>query len=137
MRLHFLLVGEFWPYPKWFGSAYRALPRSEEILPALEAALDASDFPTCEDALVTAYEALAGMHNATRLTEALDPKVRPFHSRPFRVLGCERFVEACRRAVHDEWLRALPLVGAIDQVLDSTDVLEQPRLARSLRSLYS
>jgi uncharacterized protein DUF4037 len=51
MRLHFLLAGEYWPYAKWFGSAYRALAHSHDVRPALEAALDATDHPSREDAL--------------------------------------------------------------------------------------
>jgi len=136
MRLHFLLAGEYWPYSKWLGSAYRALPDSDKVLPALEAALDAPDYPRREEALVAAYEALARLHNASGLTEPLDPDVTFFHGRPFRVLRSDRFVQACLRHVRDDWLKALPLIGSIDQVVDSTDVLEQTTVARALRALY-
>jgi hypothetical protein len=136
MRLHFLLVGEYWPYAKWFGSAYRALPHSDKILPSLEAALDAPDYPRREEALVGAYEALARLHNASGLTETLDPAVTSFHGRPFRVPSSDRFVQACLRRVPNDWLRGMPLIGSIDQVVDSTDVLEQTAVARALRALH-
>jgi hypothetical protein len=136
MRLHFLLAGEYWPYAKWFGSAYRALPDTDEVLPALEGALDAPDYLRREDALVVAYEGLARLHNATGLTEPVDPTVSYFYTRPFRVLKSDRFVDACLRRVADARLRALPLVGSIDQIVDSTDVLEQPDLARAIRAIY-
>jgi hypothetical protein len=136
MRLHFLLAGEYWPYAKWFGSAYRTLPHSDEILPSLEHALDATNYPEREHALVTAYEALARLHNATGLTAAVHPHVDDFHGRPFRVLGSDRFVDACLTRVTDERLQALPLIGSIDQMTDSTDVLENTDAARALRTLY-
>jgi Domain of unknown function (DUF4037) len=136
MRLHFLLAGEYWPYAKWFGSAYRALARSDEILPAIEAALAAPDYARREDALVAAYEGLARMHNTIGLTEPVDPTVSYFYARPFRVLKSDRFVDACLERVDDEWLRALPLVGSIDQIVDSTDVLERPVLVRAIRAIY-
>jgi Domain of unknown function (DUF4037) len=136
MRLHFLLAGEYWPYAKWFGSAYRALPDSDEILPALETALAAPDYARREDALVTAYEAIARLHNTTGLTEPVDPTVSFFYTRPFRVLKSNRFVDACLQRVDDARLRALPLVGSIDQIVDSTDVLEQPDLACAIRAIY-
>jgi hypothetical protein len=136
MRLHFLLVGEYWPYSKWFGSAYRALPHRDEVLPSLEAALAAPDYAGREEALVGAYEALARLHNASGITEPLDPTVTTFHGRPFRVLSSDRFVQACLRRVQNDWLRGLPLIGSIDQVVDSTDVVEQPAVARALRTLY-
>ena len=131
MRLHFLLCGEYWPYTKWFGSAYRALPDSDVLLPCFEAALAAPDFPAREDALVAAYETLANMHNATGLTDHVDPTVRQFYTRPFRVIAGHRFAEACLARVHDDWLRALPLVGSIDQYVDGTDVLSNPGAARA------
>ena len=136
MRVHFLLAGEYWPYSKWFGSAYRKLPHSAELLPAFEAALVAPDYATREDALVAAYEHVARLHNDSGLTEPLDPTVSFFHDRPFRVLGSHRFVEACLRAVDDEWLRSLPLVGSIDQFADSTDVLQNIVSTRTLRAIY-
>ena len=138
MRLHFLLAGEYWPYAKWFGSAYRALPHDdEEILPALDAALDATTHREREDALVAAYEALGRLHNTTALTAPVDPKVSLFYNRPFRVPKSDRFVDACLREIEDDRLRSLPLVGSIDQFVDSTDVLEQPHLAHaSARTIY-
>jgi hypothetical protein len=102
----------------------------------LEDALDAPDYLRREDALVVAYEGLARLHNATGLTEPVDPTVSYFYTRPFRVLKSDRFVDACLRRVADARLRALPLVGSIDQIVDSTDVLEQPDLARAIRAIY-
>ncbi len=136
MRLHFLLAGEYWPYAKWFGSAYRALPQSDEMIPALEHALDARRYPERETALVAAYETLARIHNATVLTTPVDPHVGQFYGRPYRVLGSERFVDACRDRVTDARLRTLPLIGSIDQIADSTDLLENTEAIRALRTLY-
>ena len=62
--------------------------------------------------------------------------MRLFHSRPFRVLGSGRFVDACLERITDPWLRELPLVGGIDQWVDSTDVLSQPDAARRAAAGY-
>jgi hypothetical protein len=136
MRLHFLLARTYWPYDKWFGSAYRALPHAGDVLPALGAVLDAPEHPRREDALVAAYEAVARLHNDTGLTDPVDPRVSFFYNRPFRVPKSDRFVDACLRRVDDDWLRSRPLVGSIDQIVDSTDVLENVHLARAVRALY-
>jgi hypothetical protein len=136
MRLHFLLAREYWPYDKWFGSAYRRLPGSDALLPHLEEALGATGFARREDALVGAYETIMRIHNATGVTEPVEPAVSRFHERPFRVPDSDRFVRACLRAVVDDEVRALPLIGSVDQVVDTTDVLEQPAIARVLRVLY-
>jgi hypothetical protein len=134
MRLCFLLERRYAPYPKWFGTAFMELDAAREVGPALERALVATDYASREDALVEAYKALARRHNALGLTEEIEPTVRLFHARPFRVLGSGRFTDACLAQVEDEWLRSLPLVGAVDQWLDSTDVLSDPALSRRLGS---
>ena len=69
---------------------------------------------------------LATRHNALGITDPVDETVGRFHGRPFRVLGSGRFVDACLERVSDPWLRSLPLTGAIDQFVDSTDVLSKP-----------
>ena len=104
--------------------------------PPLAAALAAPDFDAREAALVEAVEELARRHNALGLTAEVDPSVRHFHSRPFRVLGSGRFVDACLERVTDGWLRSLPLVGGIDQFVDSTDVLSDPASARRMGDVY-
>jgi hypothetical protein len=52
------------------------------------------------------------------------------------VLGAGRFVEACLAKVQDPWLRKLDLIGAIDQFVDSTDVLSNPSTYRRLMAIY-
>lgn len=76
------------------------------------------------------------MDRSAAITELVDPSGRPFHGRPFRVIMADRFVAACRDAVTDPWLAGLPLVGAVDQFVDSTDALRDPAIARRLLSLY-
>ena len=83
-----------------------------------------------------AFERVAVRHNALGVTKEVDATVRLFHTRPFRVLGSGRFVDACLAELTDPWLRSLPLVGSIDQLADSTDVLSDATVARRLRALY-
>jgi hypothetical protein len=136
MRLHLLYAREYWPYSKWFGTAYRQLPGADEMLPHLNDAIAATDFPAREKALTRAYETVARVHNTSGFPPIGDPTVRPFHNRPFLVLDSERFVGACLSAVGDERLRALPRVGSIDQFVDSTDVLSYAHHAARLRAVY-
>lgn len=136
MRLVFLLERTYWPYTKWLGTAFATLPIADTLAPALMATVAATDYPAREAALSKAYEMLARKHNALGLTEALDPSVRDYYSRPFRVLRCERFAEATFAALGDSGLRSLPPVGSVDQFVDSTDVLSRADRALRLRALY-
>jgi len=132
MRLCFLLERRYAPYSKWVGSAFATLEAAAEVGPQLERAIAATGLRAREEALVEAVEAVARRHNALGVTEPQEPSVRLFYTRPFRVLGSRRFVDACLARVEDEWLRSLPLAGSIDQWADSTDVLSDGALARRL-----
>jgi hypothetical protein len=136
VRLCFLLERAYAPYSKWLGTAFRSLDAYEAVGPPLERALAATAFAEREQGLVEAVEAVAARHNELGLTPALDPRVRPFHARPYRVLDAGRFAAACFEAVRDPGLRGLPPIGAIDQLGDSTDLLDYPPVARRTAALY-
>ena len=107
------------------------------LAPHLEAALKATDYPARETALCSAYEYIARCYNQLNLTPPVDPETRLFYRRPFRVLGGDRFAEACLAAVQDEWLRGQPLVGSVDQFVDSTDVLSSAQRSQYLIDIYN
>jgi hypothetical protein len=131
MRLAFLQERRYPPYAKWLGTAYATLGRREQR--ALEAALAAPDWQTREDALVSAYEDVARSHNELHVTEPVDPTVRQFWGRPFRVLFADRFVHALLEAIDDPELRAAEHPpGAIDAVSDNTVFRSRPHLWRRL-----
>jgi len=136
MRLCFLLERRYAPYSKWLGTAFRELDACPALEGPLSAALSATGYPEREDALVEAVEELGRRHNALGLTERVDARVRLFHARPFRVLDSGRFVDACLDRISDPWLRSLPLVGAIDQFVDSSDVMRSPLTARRAAAMY-
>jgi hypothetical protein len=135
MRLYFLLRRQYWPYAKWFGSAFAKLD-VDGLLDVLARVVAAADHNDREQSLVEAYERVAECHNAAGVTAPVDPAPREFYGRGFRVLMADRFVDACLAEVSDEWLQAQPLVGSVDQFVDSTDALHTVN-ARRLRSMYA
>lgn len=136
MRLALLLDRRYAPYQKWLGTAF-ARGRHPDDLPAhLAGAVRAPDVAARESALAEAYTALARRHNDAGLTTALDPSTRTYYERPARVLMAARFTRACLATVKDPFLGKLPLIGAVDQVADSTDVLSAPQQYRRLAGLY-
>jgi hypothetical protein len=135
MRLVFLQTGTYWPYSKWFGTAFAELPDAEALVPILSAAVAATDYPAREGALVQAYRIVAERQNDLGLAEPVDWSIGPYFSRPFLVVHGE-FVEACLAGIEDDRLRGLPLVGSVDQFVDSTDVLSDAWRARKLRAFY-
>jgi hypothetical protein len=136
MRLCLLLERRYAPYAKWLGTAFRRLDACATVGPPLEAALAANAYSEREATLIDALTALARHHNAAGVTAPVSEASGWFHERPFRVLGSARFVDACLARVQDKRLRALPLVGGIDQWVDSTDVLSEPRVLEVLTAAY-
>jgi hypothetical protein len=137
MRLALLIDRRYAPYQKWLGTAF-ARGRHEDDLPRqLAGVVAARDVTARESALAGAYTRLAQRHNQARVTEPVDPAIRSYHTRPAQVLMAERFADACTATVADPALRDLPLVGAVDQAVDSVDLLTAPQRWRRLAALYA
>ena len=136
IRLCFLIERRYAPYSKWLGSAFRNLRIASDLTPHLDAALKATDYPAREAALCSAYEYVGRCHNQLNLTPPVNPETRLFHKRPFRVLGGDRFAEACLASIQDEWLKGQPLIGSIDQFVDSTDVLSSATRSQCFANIY-
>lgn len=136
MRLHFLQHKHYWPYAKWFGTAFDRLPDTAELAAALDQAVSAPDYSTREAGLVTAYTIVAASHNRLGVTDPVEWSIGSYFSRPYQVLH-GAFVEACVTRITDDQLQRLPLVGSIDQFVDSTDVLSHATRSRQLRAYVS
>lgn len=137
MRLCLLLDRVYPPYGKWLGSAFARLTCADRLGPVFSLVLAAIDWREREKHLVTAYETVAAMQNGLGLAGPVDPRTRPYHSRPFRVLHAERLRDALLDSVVDPVVRGLPLTGAIDQFVDNTDALAHRMRSRRLaEALY-
>ncbi|MFF8918629.1 DUF4037 domain-containing protein [Streptomyces sp. NPDC015032] len=134
MRLCLLMERRYPPYSKWLGSAFALTTQAPALTPVLTAALAATDWHTREHHLARAYEVVAAAHNQLGLTDPVDPATRPYHARPFKVLHAERFSAALSACITDPGISSLPTIGAVDQFVDSTDVLSRPELTRAATS---
>jgi hypothetical protein len=140
MRLCFLLERRYAPYSKWLGTAFSRLACAPRLQPVLRGVLSAPDWRERERRLSAAYEIVATMHNALNLTPPLDPTVSLYFGRPYVTLSAGRFAEALLGAIEDPAMRGVieraGLVGGVDQVADSVDLLTDVRLCAKLRALY-
>ncbi|GIF53944.1 DUF4037 domain-containing protein [Asanoa iriomotensis] len=128
MRLFLLLERRYPPYSKWLGTAFARLPEAPHE--ELAAALAAADWRERERHLAAAVSQ-AGERTNEVLGTAVDPTPRPFHDRPITVVGGARFAAALVAGIADRRLREKPLVGAVDQWADNTDVLSHVGRARA------
>jgi hypothetical protein len=131
IRMAFLISRRYAPYPKWFGAAFQALPCAGELSPILDRVLGAPDCRIREAALADSYLALANLHLAGGLPGMLHPRIGPYFSRPFTVINADEIAAAIRAEIVDPSLRELPLIGSLDQVTDSTPLIEAPAAAQA------
>jgi hypothetical protein len=132
MRLSLLLGRRFMVYSKWLGIAFSALPEAAGIASAARAALDGPDAGKRQAGLCEAYELAGAWQNRLGLAAPVDATRRPYFDRPYPVIGAGRFAAALLAGVTDPDVARLPPVGAVDQYVDSTPALTEPRLARAL-----
>jgi hypothetical protein len=129
MRLVLLMQRRYPPYSKWLGSAVARTAAAGQLLPALTAAVTAANWPDRECAISAAYQAAARLHNSIGVTPPIDPAVRAtYYDRPYRVPDAGRFVRALKAQIAAEHVRELPLIGAVDQFIDSTDAISDTAL---------
>jgi len=132
VRLVLLMQRRYPPYSKWLGTAFARTAAASELAPLLTAAMAAATWPERERNLSAAYEAAGRMHNALAVTPPLDPAVRPtYYDRPYQVMEAGRFVPALREQISDERVRALPLIGAVDQFIDNTNAIGNGAVLRA------
>jgi len=144
MRLAFLIERRWAPYSKWLGRAFAGLPLAVTVGPPLAAAVAAPGWREREAALCEAGSILGAATDALGLAEHVDPTPRQFYTRDIRVVGADRFAVALTEAVRDPEVSALidrlgrrhddavgTLPGAIDQAVDSVDVLCHPDRCRA------
>lgn len=125
MKLTLLINRVYPPYSKWLGTAFAQLPHAKTLTPLLSAALAATSWRERERHLSPAYELVATMQNDLGLAEPLDTTVQPFWDRPFQVLNARRFGEALLPGIQDPTVRDRYPIGAIDQYVDCTDLLDR------------
>ncbi len=89
MRLGFLMERQYAPYSKWFGTAFSRLACGPSLTPILRQVVDAPTWRGREDALMTAYEKLATMHNTLNLTDPATTGVEQMWNRPFTVIWAD------------------------------------------------
>ena len=131
MRMAFLIERRYAPYPKWFGAGFARLPCADELAPILQRTLAAEAWKLREAALAEAHEALCRLQQARGVPGAIEPRIGPYFGRPFTVINADEMIAALRAEIEDPWLKALPILGSLDQVSDSTPMIESGGRARA------
>lgn len=102
MKITFLLEGEYYPYSKWIGTAFKQLASCKALMPHFEGALSAADWHEREQHLSEAYIKVIALQNSVEGMPHVEARVSPFFGRPFMVPHADRILTALRSAVEDK-----------------------------------
>ena len=132
--LAFALSRRWAPYAKWRGTVFRSLPVAARLGPLLDAAA-APAWRERENALASACRVLLSIQRERGLP-APEPAVIPFFDRPYRTLDPVVPQELLDGITDPDVVRLPPMVGSIEQWVDSTDVLSSPARRAALQAAY-
>jgi hypothetical protein len=133
--LAFALSRRWAPYAKWRGTLFRSLPVAARLRPLLDAAAAGPGWRERENALAAACEVLLDIQREHG-QPAPESAVIPFFDRPYRTV--DRAVpQGLLAGITDpDVARLPPMIGAIEQWVDSTDVLSSPGRRAPLQAAY-
>lgn len=137
MKLCFLMEKKYYPYSKWFGTAFNKLKIAKRVSPMLRKVLLSKSWKEREKELSKAYKIIVTAHNSLRITKPLSTKTVKYHSRPYLVIGADNFASAIKKAIKDPKIKKIKTnIGSIDQFTDSTDVTENRKICQQLGLLH-
>jgi hypothetical protein len=132
--LAFALSRRWAPYAKWRGTVFRSLPVAAGLGPLLEAA-SAPQWRERESALAAACEVLLDIQRERGLP-APETAVVPFFDRPYRTVD-QAVPQGLLTGITDPDVALLPpMVGSIEQWVDSADVLSNPGRRAAVQAAY-
>jgi hypothetical protein len=137
MQLAFWMEKQYAPYPKWFGSAFRQLRAVQALAPHLEQVRLAADWQARDRALADTYTALLHQWNMLGLIDPVDTAPQSFFGRPFQVIYAGKIAEKTAALLVGTPLANFPLIGNIDLITDSTDVVEKNDTCYRMKALYA
>lgn len=136
MILCFLMEKKYYPYTKWFGTAFNNLDVAKELSTILSKVLLSPNWKEREGHMSRVYEIVAQKHNELKITSPLSTKVSSYYGRPYLVIHADEFANAIKENIKDSEIKALKPIGSVDQFTDSSDISENKDLFRGLVSIY-
>jgi hypothetical protein len=134
MRLHYLIKRVYFPYNKWFTVYYQnKIGDSSLLLQSLQE----TDLQRAEGAFFENLQRVAEDFNKIGITREIKASIGTFHTRPYRVINADDYVEDLKKKLNGGMLEKIPLYGAMDQWVDSVLMNESYRSAKKLQSSFN
>jgi hypothetical protein len=134
MKLCFYLERKYYPYSKWFGTAFAKLECAAELTPIFHQVLAGRTYKQRERALCTAYLKVAEKHNALGITAPVTLEIENYYGRGYFGFQTLQVVAALGQAIKPEILQELGLPdldGDAARILNSEPLLDDSNYTRS------
>jgi hypothetical protein len=108
MEMCFLQNKKYYPYDKWFGTAFNRIPESEKLKPLLWSALEKQDTETQLTCLHQLITMLGIKHNELNIGKPVELHYGNFEVginnavRPYKVFNSGNFKKSCLNNMEDE-----------------------------------
>jgi hypothetical protein len=136
MKLCFLMEKKYWPYIKWFGTAFSRLEAARELEKHLLNVLRSSTWEERDYHLGSVYTIIAKMHNALKVTKQMHTSTQDFHGRPYTVIHGLDFYDELAKNKKNTLIHQLKYkIGAIDQFVGHPKINHRNQAHRALRSI--
>jgi hypothetical protein len=120
MCLCFLMEKKYWPYGKWFGTAFSRLRCANELTHMLLDVVHGKNWTEREEHLGRVYEVIMRMHNDLKITRPFKTEISSFEGRSYKVIHANHIYEAIKAQIKDPFFKKIKYVlGAVDQFIDN------------------
>ncbi len=134
MRLCFLMEKTYFPYDKWFGTAFSRLRSAGELTHLLINVVQGKTWQERDDSLGAVYEVITRLHNELKLTKPMKVDTSNFHGRPFKTLNAYTFYEEIKKKLEPPFARYQYQLGSIDQYIGNPRIHELCGLVDAVKS---
>lgn len=135
MRLCFLMEKRYWPYEKWFGTAFSRLKSAHELHHILIDVIHGQTWQEREEHLTLAYEIIARLHNDLKITKPVETVPREFEGRPYKVLYGYEVVKEIKKKVKPKLQNMKYPLGSLDQFIGHPKIGHENYVYREMKNI--
>lgn len=118
MKMCFYMEKKYYPYNKWFGTAFSRLRCAPELTNVFTNITHSKTWEEREEQLGRAYEVIVRMHNEMKVAKPLSTSLKDYNGRPYKVIDAHTAVHEIFKSVKDPFIRRLKYhLGSTDQFI--------------------
>ncbi|WP_102400260.1 DUF4037 domain-containing protein [Haloimpatiens massiliensis] len=119
MKICFYYEKKYFPYSKWFGTAFKKLEMSKIVSPLIEKVIISTERKERETALNELYTQLIHKHNSLGLTDYVEPKIINYYVRGYMGFDSELILKELSKKINWSKVKDIDLLSKVELFDDS------------------